>query len=324
MGICFLNRKQLYTAVKALSLTLIIGKKVCPLRSWRLEFPIFVFYGYTMTLAERNTLFRGGILITSVALIGVGIISFVIMPIYPAVLAQTVKRSAGIFQILGAYFVQPSPYGPVVSIICAMVYACITLVVIYRYFEKTHSPEILYIVLFVLSFALEGSRIMVPLKLTYELPSVYLIMASRVLLFGRYLGIFSLFAASVYAAGLEIQKQSTTILLIIFSTLAITRGVPIDGLSWDSSFCMISGYPAMFRIVEGGMVLITMVSFFISAYSRGTKEYIFIGIGSLLAMVGRNILLGSDTWISPFPGLAILCIGTWFICMYLHRVYLWL
>ncbi|MDR2633370.1 MAG: hypothetical protein LBC51_07080 [Treponema sp.] len=260
----------------------------------------------------------------SLVLIGVGSMAFFIMPVYPAVLAETTRRSSGIFQALGASFLAPSPYVPLVSMICAMLYACITTMVIYRYFEKTHSPEILYIALFVLSFALEGSRIMVPLKLKYDLPSVYLIMASRVLLFGRYIGILSLFAASVYAAGLEVQKQSSMILIIIFSTLVITRGIPIDGLSWDSSFRMISGYPAMFGILEGGMVLITVVSFFISAYSRGAKEYIFIGIGSLLAILGRNLLLGADTWITPFPGLAFLCIGTWFICTYLHRVYLWL
>ncbi|MDR3116177.1 MAG: hypothetical protein LBU25_11745 [Treponema sp.] len=277
-----------------------------------------------MTLPERNTLFKGEIGIAFLILIGVGIAACSIMPVYPAVLAAIARRSSGMFQSLGAYFLEPNPYVPFVSMLCAMLYGCITMVIIYRYFEKTYSPEILYIALFVLSFALEGSRIMVPLKLKYELPGVYLIMASRVLLFGRYLGILSLFVASVCAAGLEVQKQHIMIGIIIFSTLMITRGVPIDGLSWDSSFCMISGYPAMFRILEGGMALITVVSFFISAYSRGAKEYIFIGIGSLLVMAGRNMLLGADTWISPFPGLGILCIGTWVICTYLHRVYLWL
>ena len=293
-------------------------------RSQGLSLSILAAYAYGMTLSERNTLFKGEIGIASVVLIGVGIMAFSIMPVYPWVLAEMTRRSPGIFQSLGAYFFQPSPYVPVVSMICAMLYACITMVIIYRYFEKTYSPEILYIALFVLSFALEGSRIMVPLKLKYALPSVYLIMASRMLLFGRYVGILSLFVASVYAAGLKVQKQSIMIWIIIFCTLMITQGVPIDGLAWDSSFCMISGYPGMFRILEGGMALITVVSFGISAYYRGTKEYIFIGIGSLLAMAGRNMLLGADTWISPFPGLAILCIGTWFICTYLHRVYLWL
>jgi hypothetical protein len=72
------------------------------------------------------------------------------------------------------------------------------------------------------------------------------------------------------------------------------------------------------------IVLITMISFFVSAYSRGTREYVFIGIGSLLVFLGRNILLNADTWVTPLPGLVSLGAGTWFICTQLHRVYLWL
>jgi hypothetical protein len=86
---------------------------------------------------------------------------------------------------------------------------------------------------------------------------------------------------------------------------------------------MIHGYASMFRLVEIGIILISTTSFFIAAYVRGTREYIFIGIGSLLVCLGRSILLTADTWAAPFPGLLILAAGTWFICNYLHRIYLW-
>jgi hypothetical protein len=80
----------------------------------------------------------------------------------------------------------------------------------------------------------------------------------------------------------------------------------------------------MFRMIDAGVLLITMASFFMSAYSRGDREYIFIGVGSLMVFAGRNILLGADTWISPLPGALLLVLGTWFICTCLHKVYLWL
>jgi hypothetical protein len=205
----------------------------------------------------------------------------------------------------------------------SVVYAFITMILIYYFFEKTQSPEILFFAFFALSFAFEGIRIIVPVKVVYELPNVYLIMNFRLLLFARYFGFFSLFAASLYASGLEVQKQRNIIFVITVAAIMISLGVPIDGLSWDSSLNMISGYPAMFGMVELGIILITMISFFISAYSRGAREYIFIGLGSLLVFLGRNILLNADTWLTPFPGLLILGLGTWFICTQLHRVYLW-
>jgi hypothetical protein len=144
------------------------------------------------------------------------------------------------------------------------------------------------------------------------------------LLFGRFFGIFSLFAASVYAAGLEVQQQLNITLIAAFISLVIALGIPIDVLTWDSSFSMINGYLSMFRLVEAVVLLITIVSFLISAWSRGTPEYLSIGAGSFLAFAGRNLILSGDTWISPLPGLLLLIGGVWLICTKLHKVYLWL
>ncbi|MDR3170467.1 MAG: hypothetical protein LBU17_02435 [Treponema sp.] len=277
-----------------------------------------------MTLSNRNNCLKAGILIAAGAMILMIIASFHIIQAYPDVSAGMTRRSTGILQFLVPYAFKPIPYVPFVSIISSVLYALITIISIYYFFEKTPSPEILFFAFFVISFAFEGSRIMVPLKLVYGFSNVYLIMASRVLFFGRYFGIFSLFVASVYAAGLEVQKPLNIIFIIALATLVITLGVPIDGLSWDSSLSMNSGYTAMFNMVETGIVLITMVSFFVSAYSRGTKAYIFISIGSFMVFLGRNILLNADTWISPVLGLLLLALGTRFICTELHQVYLWL
>jgi hypothetical protein len=206
----------------------------------------------------------------------------------------------------------------------SVLYAFITTILIYYFFEKTQSPEILFFAFFVTSFAFEALRVMVPLMTVNDLPGVYLVMASRVLLIARYFGVFSLFAASVYAAGLGEQKQGNIVFIIAIAAMIIALGVPVDGLAWDSTLMTVHGYASMLKMVEVGIVLITAASFFISAYSRGSKEYIFIGIGSLLAFLGRLILLTADTWITPLPGLALLAAGTWIICVQLHRVYLWL
>jgi hypothetical protein len=248
---------------------------------------------------------------------------FIIIPVYSAVNTETVRPSSGILRIFILPFFKPAPYAPFVSIAGSALYAFITMLLIYYFFEKTQSPEILFFAFFVLSFAFEGIRIMVPIKVIYELPNVYLVMNCRILLFARYFGFFSLFTASVYASGLEVQKQRNIIFVIAVAALMIALGIPIDGLSWDSSLNMISGYSSMFNMVELTIMFITAISFFISAYSRGTKEYIFIGLGSFLVLIGRNILLNADTWAAPFPGLLILSIGTWFVCTQLHRVYLW-
>jgi hypothetical protein len=277
-----------------------------------------------MTLSSRNYLFRAGIAVSVLTMSIIVGVSFVILPLYPSLLPMATRRSADIVRVLTGNAAGPAPYVPFITMSAACSYAFITMIFIYYYFEKTQAPEILFFALFALSLTVEASRIMVPLRAAYELPVMSLVMASRALLFGRFFGVFSLFAASLYAAGLEMRKQGNILLIIALVTLILALGIPIDCMSWDSTLSMIYGYSSMFRLVETGIMLITTMTFFVSAYSRGSGEYVFIGIGAFLSYIGRNMLLGADTWISPLPGLAILIAGTWFICSRLHRVYLWL
>jgi hypothetical protein len=277
-----------------------------------------------MTLYDRNVFFRVEIIVSGVFLILAGIFALQALPACPGVMAEAVRRSPGVFQALAERLLDPTPFIPFVSLALAALFSLAALVFIYFFFEKTQAPEILFITLFVLSFSFEVMRLMTLLQKVWVIPSIYLLLASRALLFGRLFGIFSLFAAGVCAAGLEIQKQLNVILIAVFVSLVVTLGVPIDILTWDSSFSMINGYLSLFRMIETVVLLITLASFFISAWSRGTPEYVVIGLGSFLAFAGRNILLSSDTWISPLPGLLLLAAGIWLICTKLHKVYLWL
>jgi hypothetical protein len=276
-----------------------------------------------MTLSARNNYFRIGIALSFLSLVITLALAFITFPVYPQVEAEAI-RTTGIFQSLVSRFFQPQAYAALATMILSALYAFVAMIFIYYFFEKTQSPEILFVGLFVSAFAFEGLRALAPLKEVWEFPSLYLILGARTLLFARFFGIFSLFAASVYAAGLAEQKQGNIVFIVAIAALVIALGAPIDSLAWDSSLMLLHGYPSMLKMVEVGIMLITMISFLISAYSRGSREYIVIGLGSFLVFLGRSMLFSADTWITPLPALLLLAGGTWIICVQLHRVYLWL
>ncbi|MDR2480183.1 MAG: hypothetical protein LBD48_12850 [Treponema sp.] len=277
-----------------------------------------------MTLSGRNILFKTGIAVASFSALLIIFASFTVIPVYSGMEAEITRRSEGFFQAFISRFLDADLYAVHAAIAGSVAYALVALILIYHYFETTQSPEIMFIVLFVVSFSFEAIRLILPLRNIYDIPSLYLLMAFRALLFSRYFGIFSLFTASVYAAGLEVQKHRNVILAITVATLVIALGVPIDTQTWDSSLNMINGYVHLFRLIETGTALITVISFFIAASSRGSREYTFTGVGALMTFIGRNLLLSTDTWISPIPGILLLSIGMWFICTQLHKIYLWL
>jgi len=276
-----------------------------------------------MTLSERNIFFKAGIALCSVITLLIMVVSSFVVPVYP-VMEENVRRPGYLFQIISGLFLGSNYYAVHVSIILAVLFSLIGTVLIQYFFERTSAPEILYISLFTLSLSFEVLRLVLPLHLIYNFPSFYLLGASRALLFARYFSISSLFIASVCAAGLEVQKTRNVLLFMIIAVLLIILGIPIDTQTWDTSFSMVNGYTFMFRMIEAVVFITTAITFFIASKVRDSKEYIYVGIGVVLALIGRNILIGTDNWAGPVPGISLLSFGTWFICSKLHKIHLWL
>jgi hypothetical protein len=281
-------------------------------------------YSLGMTLPDRNCFFKAGIFISLAALAGIGTAFRTALPFYPELLAMAAARSRGVIQAFAGQFLPPSPYAPFAAMIAAVLYSLSALILIYCFFEKTQAPEILFIALFAVSFAFEAARLIVPLASALELPGLYFTAACRILVFGRYFGLFSLFTAGVCASGLEIREPGNLILLTAGMSMASAVGMPLDSLSWDTALCLSGAYTSMFSIVESVIILITTASFLAGAYIRGAREYVAACAGSLLAGAGRSLLLPADTWAAVVSGFAILAAGTWLICSRLRRIYLWL
>jgi hypothetical protein len=277
-----------------------------------------------MTLSNRNAVFKAGIVFSLSCLLIYGAVSLQVINIYTAMTYEISRRSTGFFNILAGKFLEADLLAVHCCILGMLLYSFFSIVLLYRFFEKTQSSEIIFVGFFAASFLSELLRLILPLGWAHEIPSLYLLIATRIMLFGRYFGIFSLFTASVYAVSYEAQRQRNVIIIVIVISLIIALGIPVDTQVWDSSLVMIHGFNSMFRLIEIGTFIITVISFFVAVWSRGSREFIFIGIGTILAFIGRAILLGADTWAGLPGGMLFLIIGTWLICTKLHKIYLWL
>ncbi|MDR1390535.1 MAG: hypothetical protein LBJ31_11245 [Treponema sp.] len=277
-----------------------------------------------MTLAQRNRFFKTGIILAAAACLAVLLNAWKILPLYGTLAEQASRRPQGLFQVLSAGFFQAAEAVPLVTVIVSVMYAFFSSILIHAFFEKTQSPEILFFWLFTISFVFEILRIIIPLQRIHPFPAALLVLGARLLIFGRLFGVLSLFVSSVYSSGPEIQKQGSVIFVVIITTLIVALGIPVDGLSWDTTLAMISAYGSMFRLAENAIFVIAALSFFVSAYIKGTREYHFIAAGTILAALGRALLINSDSWELPLFGIVLLSAGTWLAAAKLHQIYLWL
>jgi len=276
-----------------------------------------------MTLSERNTFFKIGIVFCAVCAVLTAASSVLAVPVYNEI-AENTRRPEFLFQGFSAKFLGSNNYAVNTSMAASVLFSLVSMILIHFFFERTSAPEILYISFFALSFSFEAIRLILPLHFIYGFPPIYLLFSARVLLFARFFGIFSLFAAGVCASGLDVRKTRNVVFSIIIAVMVITIGVPIDVQTWDTSFNMVVGYDSMFRMIEAFAFITTVVSFFIASNVRGSREYKYVAVGVMIAMIGRNILLGTDNWAGPVPGILLLSAGTWFLSSKLHKIHLWL
>jgi len=280
-----------------------------------------------MTLSERNLFFKTGFFFCAAVILLTILASFWAVPVYSAgfaVIDENTRQPDYFFQHISGLFIGNNYYAVHISLSLAVLFSFAGILLIYIFFERTPAPEILYISFFIVSFAFEALRLVIPLQLLINFPSIYLGYISRFLLFARFFSIFSLFTAGLCVAGLEMRKTRIAVLIITIAALVITIGVPVDVHSWDTGFNLINGYSTMFRMIELMVFVTTTLSFFIASKSRGLKEYAHAAIGVILVMAGRNILLGTDNWLGPLPGIFLLVFGTWYICSKVHKIHLWL
>ncbi|MDR2194370.1 MAG: hypothetical protein LBP19_07895 [Treponema sp.] len=281
-----------------------------------------------MTLKERNVFFKIGLCMAMLAIAAVAASLAAVFRVYPLVypilIEEAVQRPGGLLMGMLKGSVAPSAYGAFVSVLVSVAYSFVVGLCIYLSFEKTQSPEILYIAFFVMSFAFEACRVLLPFIKVNEYPAVYLFITGRIALFGRYFGVFSLLAASIYASGFNTREQKYTIIILISVSLMFALKAPLDGFSWNTALNVIQGYSALFNAVEISIAVITLTGFLISAMTRGSTAYLFISAGALLVFLGRSFLLNADIWVASILGALLLAAGTWLVCTRLHSVYLWL
>jgi len=277
-----------------------------------------------MTVDQRNLYFKAGIILSLLCLAMIIVMAGKLLPFYPELCSQALHRPEGFLQNTMDRIFSTAPPSVFASLLASAFYTLCVSVLLFIFFEKTQSPEILFIGLFALSFVFETLKIMVPLYKIYVFPSALLTAGTRLLFSGRFSGILALFVSSLYAAGISIQKQGGIILTMLIAIFLVTLRIPVNGQSWDTSLAMLTGYSTMFRRTETILIIITIVSFLTASYTKDTREYRFVALGIFLAFLGRGLLTGADTWLALILGLLLLGGGTWLIMLWLHRVYLWL
>ena len=277
-----------------------------------------------MTLSRHTLLLKLGITVAACAAGAILVVSKMTLGLCKELVDRAAEtgRRAG-FPFLSDFLPPPEPYAAYLTMIIAVFYALAALILLFYFFEKTQSIEARFFMFFVFSFVFETLRAALPLSMMLNLPGEYIGLSAHTLVFFRYFGVFSLFCASLHSAGLKTEKEENIIFPLIVATLFISFRLPINQFTWDTSLYLVNGYPTAFMFLEITVSLLTVFSFFAAATRRAVREYYWVGVGAFFVLVGRAALFYGDTYLQPVLGAIPLAAGTYLICAYLRKIYLW-
>jgi hypothetical protein len=124
-----------------------------------------------MTLSERNFAFKLEIALSFLCLMICIMASVEVIPVYASMEHETIRRSESFFRTFDGKFFGMELLAVHGCISALVLFSFFSIILIFYFFEKTQSPEILYVGLFAVSFSLEALRLIIPFSRVYEIPS---------------------------------------------------------------------------------------------------------------------------------------------------------
>jgi hypothetical protein len=199
-----------------------------------------------------------------------------------------------------------------------------TVSVLTRFFRKVAAPEMFFFVVFVLALSFDLFKLVHPLRHAVEFARVYSVSATRVVLFGHILGVFALFASSLYVAGVTYQKTGTALGFAALIAFALVYSIPVDSLTLLPNFVYQAGEERSLQIVVLVLQGLSVLNCAYGAFLSQDRGYLVLCLGLLLVIVGRQLLyyLASPTSIAL--GALLLLGGTALFVGKSRNMYLWL
>lgn len=192
--------------------------------------------------------------------------------------------------------------------------------VISRQIKRNPSAELSFFYLFLFSFSIQIFRLPHLVDLSSILGNSGLI--TRIIYFSRLLALTSLFAASLFSSGLQIQKFGMILLIILLTAFTLSSILPINISSISGALLnriAKEEYLALLCII---LEIMTVLTYIAAAYNQGRPEYYRLAALSLLIIVGYEFLFFLHI---PFmiPGFACLIPGTVLFIRTSRKLFLW-
>ena len=225
-------------------------------------------------------------------------------------------------QISKAKLLTYNPACVIINIFIELFFVSLTSYIIFRSFEKTQAPDMLFFLLFLFACLCDGSRILVPLLGISDTLSLLSIRVGSISLLARFLAPLSLFGATVLSTEDFKQNTESNTLILLIVAMFFSYLVPINTTAIKPNFCISYAYVKIIKTFSVILCLISAFCVFIQALKNEYKANIVIGF--MILCSGYMVTFGSYSILSTILSPLLLGFGSAIYLSEIHKHYLWI
>lgn len=267
-----------------------------------------------MTLSLRNAILLVGAGVNFILFLGFCLTLSILVPLPD----QVGEMRDFILQLASIY------NGDLIFLLIFQLTSLAASLLLYRRFRKTASPEIFFFILFLLSIGIEGARVFSPALKELQVPIYLYHLVIRLLYMARFFGTFSLFAAGLFANGMQYQKLSIAYGITLLTAFTLSSLLPVAEASLQTNTGIDLVIIRDVTVVLLTLRIMAIVNFLAAWIRNNSRDFLWLGLGGTMVLLGYEISLGSEILWLRLPAAAAMIFGIVIFSRKTHEIYLWI
>ncbi len=221
------------------------------------------------------------------------------------------------------FLLKNNPIASILSILAFLLYIPISSYFLYTSFEKTKSPETVYLMGFFIACMFQSLKILIVLLKLWDTSSQLLILIGRLEITGSFLAPLCLLFIALFSGQEQSQDADKNFGLALGGSVFIACILPINTTKIFSNFTLSCGFDFFIQCFIFLCFLITSIAFFVTSKERDISFKASPTPYFILMTFGYITLTNSDCFLMLFVGIIFLSFGSYSIMSNIHKYYLW-
>lgn len=209
------------------------------------------------------------------------------------------------------------------SILFCPIFAFFLLLYTYFTFKKTQAIEISFFVFYLFSIGFEAVRLISPYYSFSNYVFESMTYISRIVYFFRLAGFISLFIGSIFALKIITRQIFYTMFFIAFISFSMVSSVPINNFAINQYFISDIEFTYSYMLIALAFILLACFNYIFAAFTKNSKEYIFVAATLFSFTLGQIILLTAGSLFKLIIGSGMFLTSCVFYLKDIHRYHLW-